>query len=350
MIDVLVIGAGAAGLSIAASLKGLGVSVALIDRYGALGGAYARLYPKTRLASPASLTRLDGPIEVVDDEYVTAGQYQSYLERYAEHFSLAPTRATALAVARVGDRWEVALEGDLPSKVAKVIVFATGMVDSPKWPAGYEAYAAEHDWIIHSAAWRGVPEGVRSVGIIGAGTSAVELAEECAAQGARVYISARQGKVKTVPKDLLGQDLHYYLKPLELLPRLLFLRHCAQHPTVPATDLGFRRLVKGGQVQVFKAPGSLDVSRRQMCWGERVEALDLLVCATGFSYKLPKLPDEFMWRGDAPHTDLDGQSSACDGLFFMGFPCTRSVASEYLRGIAADAPKQAAAIKRYLER
>jgi hypothetical protein len=163
-------------------------------------------------------------------------------------------------------------------------------------------------------------------------------------------MSARQGTVKTVPKELLGQDLHYYLKPLELLPRRIFLKHCAKHPTVPATDLGFRRLVKGEQVQVFKAPGELDLAHKRLRWGEVTVELDLLVCATGFSYKLPKLPDEFKWRGASPHTDLDGQSSACEGLFFMGFPCTRSVASEYLRGIAADAPKQAAAIKRYLER
>src|SRR4051812_28115049 len=50
---VLVVGAGPAGLATAACLVSEGIRVHLVDRDGAPGGAYRRMYPATTLLSRA---------------------------------------------------------------------------------------------------------------------------------------------------------------------------------------------------------------------------------------------------------------------------------------------------------
>lgn len=349
MLDVLIIGAGPAGLAISSCLKALGVEAQLVDRHGELGGAFSRLYPKTRLASPTSLTKLPGQLEVCADEYVTVEAYHDYLRRYAEAAQLQLTRGDVVGVAALDAprAWRVAL-ADGSSLEARALVFATGMADSPRWPSGFPLEDSPAGWISHSAQWRGPSADWCEVLIIGAGTSAVEIAEECAARGVHVHMATRQGKVNALPKDLLGKDLHYYLKPLELLPRFLFLKRCEAQPTVPATDLGFGRFVREGKIKVMTGLPSLEAAQRLAIWPDAQVCVDHVICATGFVYALPHMPQGFKLRGSVPHTDEHGQSTSHPGLFFMGFPCSMGISSEYLRGIAVDATRQAKRIQGYL--
>lgn len=81
----LVIGAGPAGLAISACLKASQVEAHCVDSHGIIGGAYSRMYPHITLSSPAAYLSLpDTPLRS-DAAYVSAAEYQAYLQSYALH-------------------------------------------------------------------------------------------------------------------------------------------------------------------------------------------------------------------------------------------------------------------------
>ena len=357
--DVIIVGAGPAGLALGASLRALGVEPTLLDARGQPGGAFLHLYDHTRLASPTAMTRLPGPLQVCDHEYVDVATYRDYLARYAREHALRVERARVLALHPAPQGWQVVLK-DEPSSAsgpqtrqARVVVLATGMLEGPRWPPQLQPLVEAQDqdqdqdqaWIIHSHQWQG-PPAQGPVVILGAATSAVEIAEECAQADLQVYVSSRSGRVKTWPQRLLGRDLHEYLTPLELLPRWMFPAICEHRPTDPAFDLGFAGYVRRGLIQVKDASTMrVDATRRQVSWAQLTVQPSQLVCATGYTYRLPALPDGVAWRGESPRTDRDGQSVSCPGLYVIGLPCVRTLSSAYLRGMARDAPVIARSIQ-----
>jgi len=247
---VAVIGAGPAGLAVAAGLRGRGVEARVVDRAGVAGGAYREMYPALALASPASFNGLPGLALDAAGEYVTAGEYRAYLERYAGHCGIEVERGTVERIERRdGGGFEVTVDGR--PAAARAVVVATGMWSFPVWPA-LPRLGPEIE-VIHAGAWRG-PAAHRpgTVLVIGGGTSAVEIAEQAAAAGRAVHVAARNG-VKLVPQRLLGRDLHRWFAFLAHVPPWLARGYCARPPTHPAADVGFSRLRDSGRIRVHRA-------------------------------------------------------------------------------------------------
>ncbi len=80
-----------------------------------------------------------------------------------------------------------------------------------------------------------------------------------------------------------------------------------------------------------------DGAAAQFADGGRQE-FDAVVLATGYRFAVPFLPAEVA-RAPAGHPLADeGESRSWPGLYFVGMPCERTLASEFLRGIREDAP------------
>jgi hypothetical protein len=76
-----------------------------------------------------------------------------------------------------------------------------------------------------------------------------------------------------------------------------------------------------------------------------VAPIDRVIHATGFRFATPFLPPEVR-RARAGHVEArHGESVSWPGLFVVGTPCAAHVNSEFLRGIAKDAPQVAERIK-----
>jgi hypothetical protein len=72
------------------------------------------------------------------------------------------------------------------------------------------------------------------------------------------------------------------------------------------------------------------------------EEFDALVCATGHRYEVPFLPAEVERAPGSGQPLADQcQSRSWPGLYLVGMPCVRRLTSEFLYGIAADAPRVA---------
>ena len=75
---------------------------------------------------------------------------------------------------------------------------------------------------------------------------------------------------------------------------------------------------------------------------------DTVVLATGYRFEMPFLPKEVI-RASFGHPVADEcQSRSSPGLFFLGTPCARGLSSEFLRGIASDAPVLARRVRQWL--
>lgn len=318
--SVLIVGAGPAGLATAASLKRLGVRADLVDRHGVPGGAYRRIYDGVTLASPTRYTALPG-LDPNADEYITVPQYRAYLGHYAAHHDLGIRRAAVSRVRREEGGFRVDFDNE--QRRYDAIVVATGMFDFPRRPplAGRVELPVQH-----SSEWRGPAQlpGPRVL-IVGGATSAIEIAEECARAGLRPALSVR-GRLKIAPQRFLGRDLHdYIVLLLKWFPRRFARAYCEGRQSLPGTDLGFGGFLRRGAIALRPAIERVDGCSVLFADGSR-EEFDVLVAATGYAFERPFLDPA---DGNAP------------GLYLVGAPCTRSLASEFLYGIRDDAERVA---------
>ncbi|MFO0563963.1 MAG: NAD(P)-binding domain-containing protein [Polyangiales bacterium] len=344
--SVLVIGAGPAGMAVSVALRAHKIESRLIDRSGATGGAYREMPDELVMASPRWFTQLTSELEVSEGsgEYVRAGEYRAYLDRFARRYGLGAERATVSSVERDSrGRWTARLNTGAGEERAefRAVIVATGMWSTPVWPEvdGARGSSCEGVIVEHSKGFRQALAG-ETVLVIGAGTSAVECAERACADGARVIVSAREGRVRTVPKALFGHDLHEFTTAFERVPRWIALGFCRSRRTVLGTDQGFEALVREGRVSVRGPLRAVSDGLAVFADGARAK-VDRVVCATGYRYAVPFVPRDLAWvkgERDVVRTSGAGESESHGGLFFMGFPCGVAVASEFLRGIARDAP------------
>ena len=154
--DVLVIGAGQAGLAAGYHLQRQGIDARIVEADARVGDVWRRRYDSLKLYSPAGYASLPGmPFPLPKREFPTGHEMADYLETYAGSFGL--TVDTGVRIERLeapdGDgRPFVATAGDRRYEAGQVIV-ATGAFQHPRVPA----FATELDPGIrqlHSSAYR----------------------------------------------------------------------------------------------------------------------------------------------------------------------------------------------------
>src|SRR6476620_5407770 len=132
VLDVLVIGAGQAGLAVGYHLRASGVRFELVERNLRIGDSWRQRYDSLSLFTPRSYSHLPGlRLEGDQDGYPTRDEIADYFVRYATHFDL-PVRLGA-GVARLerrGEGFRAALDDGTSIEASRVIV-ATGAFQVP---------------------------------------------------------------------------------------------------------------------------------------------------------------------------------------------------------------------------
>jgi putative flavoprotein involved in K+ transport len=340
-----VVGAGPAGLAAAACLRARGVECDLVDRRGAAGGAYAQAYRDMQLASPSRYNALPGLALATKQEYIRVGEYAGYLAAYAAHHRLEVRRAGIERIEH-GNAGFVAHDGGEPRRYAAVVV-ASGMFDFPRIPA--IPGLVEGPRVFHASRWNGPSawSGQRVL-IVGGATSAVEIAEECVAAGLRPAVAAR-GRMRLARQRALGHDLHDFAFLVEWLPVAFARSFCRGAQPLPAGDRGFERMRREDRLEMRPAVVSFDGSAARFADGARSE-FDAIVLATGYRFETPFLPAALPRHEENRALVVRaGESASWPGLFVIGHPCARALNSQFLRGVAADAPRLAARIAKRLQ-
>ena len=201
--DVVVIGAGPAGLAVGACLKKAGLNFIIVEKDHQVGSSWRRHYERLHLHTIKQLSSLPYlPFPKHYPRYVPRNLIIEYLEGYAANFDLRPRLGELVrSVRRNGATW--AVDTVSSSISASYVVIASGLNNEPVMPAisGMEKFRRK---AIHSADYvNSRPFGGQSVLVIGMGNTGAEIALDLSEGGARPTISLRNG-VHVVPRDLFG--------------------------------------------------------------------------------------------------------------------------------------------------
>ena len=207
--DAVVIGAGAAGLYMLHRLRGLGFSVRLLEQGEGVGGTwYWNRYPGAR-CDVESWDYCFSFSEELEQEWDWSERYptQAELERYFNHvtdrFDLRGDIEFGTRVARARfdegrNRWIISTSVGATVS-ARYLVSAAGCLSEVNKPplAGAETFAGEQH---HTARWpgEGVDVGGKRVGVIGTGSSGVQVIPQVAKTAEHVYVFQRTAQY-TVP-------------------------------------------------------------------------------------------------------------------------------------------------------
>ena len=126
-IDVLVVGAGQAGLATGAELRRSGLAFRLFDRAARVGDSWRRRYDSLVLFSSRAYSSLPGRPMAGDPEgYASRDELADYLEEYANVLAMPITRGDGIAqLTRRTDRF--AAVSDRGTHVtARAVIVATG--------------------------------------------------------------------------------------------------------------------------------------------------------------------------------------------------------------------------------
>ena len=341
VLDALVIGAGSAGLATAYHLQRRGLAFRVLEAGRSASGSWPAYYHSLRLFTPAQHSALPGlPFPGDPQRYPSRAEQADYLRGYAAHFAFpVEYRAEVLhlerrqgvysAVAEDGRRW-----------TARAVICASGTFGRPYTPhlPGQEIFGGT---LLHSSEYR-APEpfaGERVI-VVGAGNSGAQIAAELG-RVARVTLIARHPP-HFFPQRPLGRDITDWLdwSGIERVPLGLLGRLPDTQPVIAVP--GLRAAFESGNPDIqlmFRSftPGGVR-------WGNgSTERVDSVIFATGYGWNGSYLPACALDDVGEPLQRL-GVSTALPGLYFVGLPGQRTVASGTLRAAGPDA----AAVTRHL--
>ncbi|MFL5895255.1 MAG: flavin-containing monooxygenase [Thermoleophilaceae bacterium] len=370
--DVVVIGAGPAGLAAAGALRHYGIPSVVLERSDHVGASWRKHYDRLHLHTVRWLSHLPGyKLPRSYGSWVGRDDLVTYFEDYVERHNLDVRLNTEVErLERDDDRWIVRTSsGDFD---ANRVVIATGYNKHPhlpEWP-GIETYTGD---LIHSAYYRNAePYAGKHVLVVGTGNSGAEICVDLVEGGAkRVRLSVRTPPTvllrdaNGVPGQVLGLVFRHL--PVPLMDRIWpavqksavgdLSAHGLPNPppgayskfmrddVVPILDVGLVPLLKEGKVEIVAAVDGFDGPNVLLADGKRIRP-EAVIAGTGFRRGLEPLVGDFgiiepskgrpVVHGDKEHPNAPG-------LHFIGY--TNPV-SGMLREIAIDARKIARHIAR----
>ncbi len=366
--DILVIGAGPAGLAASACLRHEGLEHVVLEREGNIGSAWYRHYDRLHLHTTKTYSGLPMmPWPKAAPRYPSREQVVQYLQAYAAEHHIAPRLGvTVHAVDRRGDRFTVDTSDGVMTP--RFVVMATGYNGVPNMPSvpGLDSFSGS---AIHAGAYRNAApyQGKRTL-VVGCGNSGAEIALDLAEQGVDVAMVVR-GPVHVIPRDMFGHPTQHTNVLLSHLP--LALRDAIAMGTIglvvgdlsrwgivrpavgpnrmieesgriPILDLGTIAMVKQGRIRVLPAVQEIHPDTVRFAGGA-AHPFEALIFATGYTPSLGSVIEGFETIADArgrPHRF--GEETGIAGLYFVGF---KNPPTGALREIALEAPRVARSIR-----
>ncbi len=209
-IEVLVVGAGQAGIAMSEHLSSQGVIHLVVERDRIAERWRSWRWDSLVANGPAWHDRFPGQeFDVDPDGFATKEQVADYFSAYAEKID-APIRTgvEVTSVRRNTGRPGFRVETSDGTFEARYVVAATGAFQRPIIPAVVPDSAGIPQ--IHSSSYRNsqqLPAG--DVLVVGAGSSGVQIADELQQSGRRVYLAV--GPHDRPPRSYRGRDFCWWL-------------------------------------------------------------------------------------------------------------------------------------------
>jgi cation diffusion facilitator CzcD-associated flavoprotein CzcO len=344
--DVLIIGAGPAGLATAGSLALRGMQAQVIDAAADVGASWRGHYDRLRLNTLKAWSAMPGMrFPPATPRYPSRRQMVDYLEAYARRFRIEPDFGQqVLKIAAAGGGWAAATASGRTYR-ARHLVLATGANRCPRMPAfdGQEGFSGT---IMHSQSYRdAAPFSGQRVLVVGFGNTGAEIALDLAQRGIGVALSVRSPQ-NVVYRDVLGVPVHLVALLLSRLPvswgdalsgwlrdltvgdlrpwgirtsSVSPMRQVRESGRAPLIDAGTVAGIRRGQIAVH--PGITRFLPHGLAFEDGSEAgFDAVIFATGYQPQLAQLfPEQppALDRDGLPLQDVGAGMHA--GLYFVGF-------------------------------
>jgi hypothetical protein len=345
--DVVVVGAGVAGLSAALALKDRGLRPLVLERGAGVGVSWRSRYDRLRLNSARPFSHLPGrrfpsgtPMFPARDELIAHLEHHSREPGLAFRFGADVER-----IERREDGWVAWLGGGSVS--ARQMIVATGWDRVPRipdWP-GRERFAGR---LLHSAEYRNAESfRGRRILVVGPGSSGMEIAFDLAEGGAaEVWLAARtppniflREAKGGIPGDVIAQVmLHLPVRIADAAGRaarradigdlspygltvpdegvFARLRRLGVAPAI--VDRGVIAAIRERRFEIVGGVESLDATGARLADGRRVEP-DAVISATGYRRGLEPLVGHLGVLGDDGLPRALGARAAAEGLRFVGY-------------------------------
>ena len=345
--DVKVIGAGPAGLSVAAVLKRRGIASVVLERSD-IAASWRRHYDRLHLHTVRWLSHLPGyRFSRRHGRWVSRDGVVAYLERYARHHELDVR--TGVEVRRLdpidGGGWR--LETSDGALGARFVVVATGynrIPFMPDWP-GRDGFAGE---LIHGSDYRNAEAfRGRDVLVVGSGNTGAEIAVDLVEGGAsRVRLAIRTppnillresgGVPSQVTGVLMRRFPAWLADPIAAASQRLTIGDLTEYglpraprgaftqavvdDVIPILDVGLVDALKARRVEIVPALEGFDGPDVLLAGGARIQPEAVIACA-GYKRGLEPIVGHLGVLGPNGRAVVHGGQDHpyAPGLFFIGY-------------------------------
>jgi putative flavoprotein involved in K+ transport len=333
-LDVVVIGAGQAGLAIAWYLARRGVRYLLVDSNPEVGAAWRSRWDSLRLFSPAQYDGLPGSdFPAADGTYPGKDDVAGFLASYAERNAFPIlTSTTVTRLTRLAGGFAVhTTQGIIATRQ---VVVATGAFQQPYVPALSRSFTGVPQ--LHSAAYcrpADLPAG--HVLVVGAANSGLQIAEDLfTTHAVTVAVGASP---PSVPQRIAGRDVFWWLTRLGLIDKgpesLLARRVRARGDLVIGAN---RRALASAGVDFRPRLVAASGRRARFADGTAIEPA-AVIWATGYRPDYTWIDIPAVTGPDGLPRHEHGRSRAAAGLWYLGLPWQRSRGSSLLGFVQRDA-------------
>ena len=347
-LDILVIGAGQAGLALGFHLRKTPFRFQIVDRNVRVGDSWRKRFDSLVLFTPRAYSALPGLAVPGDPEgYPTKDEMADYLETYADHFDLPVVLGTGMRrLERVYGGFRAMTDTGQPID-CRVVVLATGAFQRPAIPAISKQLSHE---VLQLS-----PEGYKAPGqlpdgrvlVVGDGATGREIALELVASHQVLLATGHHRRVS--PDRILGKSVFWWMDKLGILRasrESAIGRYLRKTDPFPGKALELDRLREQGVVvvgRIVRAEGK----KVAFASGESTE-IDAVLWATGYRddtdwVAIPEVKDE---RGHFVHQH---GVSPIPNLYFIGRSWQWTRGSALLVGVGADAAYLAEHIVKHLD-
>lgn len=332
LVDVLVVGAGQAGLAASWRLKRAGCSHLIVDASKAIGDSWRRRYQSLVLFTPRGLSALPGKSLAGDEQgYATRLEFADYLERYAESNELPVMSGTCVeSLSAAAEGFSAKLDNGAEVRARSVIV-CTGAFQQAVIPELSARFHPDLAQLTVSTYRSAISVGKGPVLIVGDGASGRDIAVDLAAKHPVILATGKRRRL--FPQHVLGVSSWTWMDRLGLLSASpssaigKWMRTADPFPDRGRNNLSLR--MRGIQIR----PRLADASGWTATFadGNRSD-VGTVIWAVGYRF-------EDAWIGMPNDTP---------GLYFLGRPWQRNRASGLILGAKRDSKVVVSSVLGYL--